>query len=239
MIPVPVVINNFNRYEPFLKLVEWLKSLPGIGQIIVCDNASTFPPLLDFYKRSSDLFKLVRYDYNGGHNMPKHVLKDLRITEGRVIVTDPDLVPYPNTPTDIVSKFHSLMDANKNYEKVGCGLGIDDLPPYYPFADRVRKHELALLGKSFPDGSREACIDTTFCMYRSPTMFGSWQIPAIRTSKPYILKHVDWYVNPRELTEEYCWYLSNCTKSASYAGQLKDWYYLHKMDYRTKVVSHG
>jgi hypothetical protein len=236
MTSVPVIINNFNRYEPFLKLVGWLKSLQGISDIIICDNASKYPPLLDYYSKNPDNLRIIKYDHNGGHMMPKNALRDAGIRQDKVIVTDPDLIPYADTPADTILKLDALMDSHIGINKVGCGLGLHDLPEHYPFMERIRRHELGLLGKVLPDGSREALIDTTFCLYRCPDAFGDWRSPAIRTQQPYILKHVDWYIDPMQLSPEYCWYLDNTSKSASYAEQLKDWYKLRKIDYHTKVV---
>lgn len=232
---VPVLINNFNRLEPLKQQLEWLSTLPGVSEIIISDNASNYPPLLDYYEKNPYKVKIIRNTHNGGHNMPKNTLRELNISD-RVIVTDPDLIPYPDTPSDIIQKLNTLMDTHPNYHKVGCGLNINDLPDHYPFTERIRRHETCLLGKTFPDGSREACIDTTFCLYRCKEAFGGWNAPAIRTVKPYILKHIDWYVNPKDITEEYAWYLDNCTSSASYATQLKEWLKLHKIDYHQKAL---
>lgn len=232
---VPVVINNYNRYEPFRKLVTWLKTLPDISEIVVCDNNSKYPPLVEYYKQNPDNITIKIYDHNGGHLMPKNLLRDMQVQD-RVIVTDPDLIPYDTTPPDFIEKLNTIMDKYVGINKVGAGLSINDIPDHYPFAENIRRHERSLLLEWLPDGSRKSLIDTTFCLYRCKEAFGNWQAPAIRTASPYILKHVDWYIDPMQITPEYAWYMDQCTESASYAFQLKDWYKLRKINYHTKVV---
>ena len=49
---IPIIINNYNRYSAFIKLVDWLSSA-GFVNIIVLDNQSTYPPLLEYYKNNN------------------------------------------------------------------------------------------------------------------------------------------------------------------------------------------
>ncbi|MBL0314851.1 MAG: hypothetical protein IPP69_03390 [Flavobacteriales bacterium] len=45
---IPVVINNRNRLTYPLMLIDWLEKA-GMKKIIIIDNASTYPPLLEYY----------------------------------------------------------------------------------------------------------------------------------------------------------------------------------------------
>lgn len=55
---VPIIINNFNRLEYLLKLINSLTSR-GYNNIYIIDNASTYPPLLDYYEKTPyPVFKL-------------------------------------------------------------------------------------------------------------------------------------------------------------------------------------
>ncbi|MBF0320639.1 MAG: hypothetical protein HQL01_12640 [Nitrospirae bacterium] len=221
---LPIVILNFNRLDPFLRLISWIQTLADVERIVVIDNASSYPPLLDYYAGNPDGLEIIRKQTNGGHLVTKQVLTAELNIQGRLIVTDPDLVPYSWTPSTILHKMQLLMDIYNNIHKIGAGLCVDDLPEHYPFAEEVRRHELSILGRELDDGSRIALIDTTFCLYRYPQALGDWRTPAIRTARPFMLQHVDWYVDPYMLSDEYAWYLDHCGASASYANQLKDWY---------------
>jgi hypothetical protein len=228
-----IVVLNFNRLDPFRKLLDWLHKADGVGQITVIDNASTYPPLLDFYQTQRS-FNLIRQSTNGDHHTPLDYLKSHYTDRDRFIVTDPDLVPYEDCPLDLIPKMRRLLDKHQ-VQKVGVGLEVDDLPDHYPFKDGVYQHEKQLLGKWFEDGSRLSVVDTTFALYRSYTAFSDWRLPAIRTGIPYMFQHVDWYLDPDNLSEEYIYYLDHSSPVASYAERMRDWFRKRNRDWHRKA----
>jgi len=50
---MPIMINNFNRLELLKKQVNWLLTLKDPVAIIIVDNKSTLPPLLEYYEHLS------------------------------------------------------------------------------------------------------------------------------------------------------------------------------------------
>mgnify|MGYP002241251986 FL=1 len=46
---IPIIINNFNRLTTLRLLTETLTAC-GYTNIYILDNASTYPPLLEYYK---------------------------------------------------------------------------------------------------------------------------------------------------------------------------------------------
>lgn len=46
----PIIINNFNRLSTTVQLIDALKQR-GYNNIHILDNQSTYPPLLEFYKK--------------------------------------------------------------------------------------------------------------------------------------------------------------------------------------------
>ena len=51
----PVFVTNFNNLERgFRRLLAWLRAA-GYDNVTVVDNASTWPPLLEFYDRSPEV----------------------------------------------------------------------------------------------------------------------------------------------------------------------------------------
>ena len=63
----PVIITVRDRLTYLKQLVEWLESV-GQNEIWLCDNASTYPPLVEFLK--STKHNVVRNGYNLGHRAP-------------------------------------------------------------------------------------------------------------------------------------------------------------------------
>ena len=47
---IPIIINNFNRLTYLKDLIFFLEK-NGYVNIVVIDNASTYPPLLEYYKQ--------------------------------------------------------------------------------------------------------------------------------------------------------------------------------------------
>ena len=220
---VPVIINNFNRLESLRALVDWIQRLDGEKSIIILDNASTYPPLRDYYRalRASNL-QVVYLGYNSGLQGIADAARELRSFR-RYVVTDPDLVPYPDTPTDVLVRMDGLLDKYTRFNHVGASIEINDIPSAYPLKEEV----VAWESKFWPPQAKrvgadgfEAAIDTTFAMYRSGAE--TLQInPAMRLDRPYTLKHVDWYIDPAHLTDEQRYYLTVGTVTASWTDKLR------------------
>ena len=88
---IPVYIISFNRLSDLKKLVHFLEQ-EGLKNIHIIDNASSFPPLLDYYK--SLPYPIHRMDKNYGHMVfyEADEFKDVRENQ-YYILTDPDILP--------------------------------------------------------------------------------------------------------------------------------------------------
>ena len=60
---IPIIINNFNRLTTLKELIAALCQR-GYRHIYILDNASTYPPLLDYYATCP--FEVIRLDANLG-----------------------------------------------------------------------------------------------------------------------------------------------------------------------------
>jgi hypothetical protein len=217
---IPIVIINFNRLEALKVLIDWLHQLGSNTKIIVLDNHSTFEPLLAYYAelpaRGVEVLCLKK---NKG---PQAILKlapALRRFH-KYIVTDSDLVPFPTTPDDMLTKLAELLDRYPGYNHVGASLEIADLPACYPFCQEVQQWEGQYWTTPVGEVAYEAAIDTTFAMYRGNSDMRQLE-PALRMARPYTLKHIDWYINPACLSEEYTFYLHTCSSVATWATKWK------------------
>ena len=220
---VPVAINSFNRLETLRTELEWILSLDGEPSVIVLDNASTYPPLLDYYRTlRHPRVQVVFLGYNSGLEGIEDISRELK-RYGRYVVTDPDLTPYPDTPSDILTRMHEALDRFPRYNIVGASMEIDDIPESYPLRDAVREWErrywppqAEVVGEGLFDG----WVDTTFGMYR-PEADVTRIEPALRMDRPYRLRHADWYLDPENLTEEQAFYQRVCTPVGSWNAKLK------------------
>ena len=221
---MPVLINNFNRLDLLKKQVDWLLNLEDPVAIIIVDNKSTLPPLLEYYEHlNHHRIQVVKLNFNSWRNGVKYLGKYKLSRFKKFVITDVDLLPYPNTPKDLISHLSNLLDRYPTYNHVGTSLEINDLSDHYPMKPLVLKFEKKFwppLAKSLAGNVFVSAIDTTFAMYRTSSdilrLHG-----ALRTDRPYTLKHVDWYLDPKNYSPEYIYYLESCKPCATWAQQLK------------------
>lgn len=221
---IPVLINNFNRVDLLEKQIDWLLSLDDKVSIIIVDNLSTYPPLLDYYKNiNHPLVQVVYLNFNSWRKGAEY-LGEKKLTEfKKYIITDSDLLPFSDTPKDLVSHISNLMDKYPNYNHIGTSLEINDLPDKNPMKSKVVHFESdywAPKAEMLNDEVYVAKIDSTFAMYRRNSKVLITH-PALRTCRPYTLKHIDWYLAPEDFSEEYIYYLKSCKSFATWATQLK------------------
>jgi len=61
---IPIIINNYNRLTTLQALISFLEKC-GYRNLFIIDNASTFPPLLEYYEACP--YKVFRLKDNVGH----------------------------------------------------------------------------------------------------------------------------------------------------------------------------
>ena len=206
----PIFINNFNRLEiGFRDLLAWLKKA-GMTSIAVIDNASSYPPLLDFYDSPAmDGIQLIHACANLG---PEAFWRlDFHLHQsGRFIVTDPDVVPDQDCPLDLVKKMHEVADRYAP-AKVGPAIRIDNIPDHFAQRDHMRFCESDYWLRKYPEGDCwNAAIDTTFATYE-PTwtrwpLVESGGVQHVRLDFPYVVNHVPWFENSFNPSEEALYY---------------------------------
>lgn len=209
-------ICNYNKHVSFVCLLRWMQSLPSITKITVVDNGSDYAPLLSFYDSLVNSSVTVIRKETGDHLSPAHEIRTV-VGNDSFVYTDADLIPYLNTPVDIIEKCQQVLDSDFRLVKVGPGLAIHDLPRSSPFTSSIQHSEQLLLKQPLCNNlARKAYIDTTFAVYRSMSSFGVIG-PAARLNAPYLLKHVDWYEDPDNPTDEYRHYLKTAKSCATFA----------------------
>ena len=210
---IPIIINNYNRYSAFIKLVGWLRSA-GFKNIIVLDNQSTYPPLVEYYKNNTN-FKLVQLGGNFGHLALWETGYYKKVRNGYFIYTDPDVFPVNECPHDLISYLLDLLWKYPEISKVGPGLRLYDIPDCYVQKDSVVAWETKYWEIPMEKNVFKARIDTTFAVYR-PRMMHDAKSSALRTGEPYVMHHAPWYEDERSLSEEEMFYQNHMKKGVSW-----------------------
>ena len=214
---MPVFIISRDRLDPLEKLVSWLE-LEGMTNIIVVDNASSYPPLVEYLDRTPH--KVVRLDRNVGHTAPWSAGLVGKLASGvPYVVTDPDVVPE-DAAHGAVEHMCWLLNRHADFVKVGLGLRIDDLPDHYEVKDRVLEHERQFWMRPVPGGAFHAVVDTTFALHRSGV--GYCLGPALRTGPPFLAQHDPWYMDSSDPPVEFTYYRTHATTSTTWGASSDD-----------------
>lgn len=216
---IPIIINNYNRLSFLTLLINSLEKR-GYKNIYIIDNNSAYPPLLSYYQNCPyPIFYLKR-------NIGYTALWDSEIFDkfkhSYYVYTDSDMQLDDSCPDDFMEYFLQIMQKYPFAQKVGFGIRIDDLPDYYDNKKQVILHESQFWKNEVSQHVYKAMIDTTFALYRP--YCGGPSSPyqnTYRTGKPYIIKHLPWYVNSSQLGEEEKFYLQSINKPTHWSAATK------------------
>lgn len=209
---IPVFIVNRNRHAAMVQLIDWLRA-GGTRKIVILDNASTYPPLLQYYDALPAGVNVLRLPQNHG----PYVLWQQgvhEVLETPYVLTDSDIVPAEGCPADLVGRLYETMRRYPDASKVGPALRIDNLPDGYADADTVRKWESQFWEHPVAPGVFAAPIDTTFALYPARAAF-SIDDRALRLGRPYIVEHTPWYAQEHALSDEERYYRDHASKTFS------------------------
>jgi hypothetical protein len=201
----PVIINVRDRLEPLRDLITWLEQ-QGQQNIWLCDNDSTYPPMVEFLRSTPHHVRLN--GLNLGHRAPwlSGLVTELGL-DSHFIVTDPDVVPSQECPADVLDLFYNTLNQYPAIDKVGFILRLDDLPQHYAHRDDVILWESQFWKNVHPSGFFIAEIDTTFAMYRPGEHHQNNH--ALRSAPPYTARHMPWYQDSDHPTDEQTYYLEH------------------------------
>lgn len=198
----PVIVNVRDRLSPLRDLVTWLERV-GQNEIVLCDNDSTYEPLLDYLAATPH--RVVRLGTNLGHRAPwlSGLVTELGL-DRPFVVTDPDVVPSAECPDDALEVFHDVLSRYPDVDKVGFSLRLDDLPRHYAHRDAVIRWEDQFWRDRHPSGFWRAAIDTTLAVYRAGEHHQNDR--ALRSPSPYLARHMPWYQDSANPDDEQRYY---------------------------------
>lgn len=215
---IPIIIISYNRLNDLQKLISFLLERKH-KNIVIVDNQSTYPPLLDYYKKISDRVTVKRMNRNYGHLVFwKNTDLYNQYRKGYYIVTDSDIIPNSKLPDNYIEQLRILLDSHKEVSKVGFALQIDDLPDSFKQKQAVINWEKQFWNNEIAKSLYQAPLDTTFAIY--PPYFNNLNFDtfykAIRVNADFTARHGGWYIDNDNLTEEDIYYYKTANDSSSW-----------------------
>lgn len=158
---------------------------------VIVDNASTFPPLLEWYEKDCP-YEVIRAGANYYQMVVWKLGLHLKYPGEEYIVSDPDL-DISGVPDDCYHYLRRGRDMYPNCRKIGLGLTIDDLPDASPVKKNAIGWETPFW--SCPDGKGYfyAPVDTTFALYNKNTDYLDF-MASMRCDRPYTFRHLPFYL---------------------------------------------
>ena len=203
-------IVNRNLLTTLKHTVEFLLKEPRV-EIIIFDQVSTYPPLLEYYKSCG--VTVVYSDVNGGP--PSIWGETLRpyFNENHYIIADSDC-DYTTVPSDWLDVMLNVLE-DPAVNKVGFSLNLNNLPD-----NQLSKNVISWESKYWLNKNEHGWIaelDSTFSLCRYQTGF---LYEAIRLNYPYTIKHIPWHLE--SLDEEWKYYVDNVTGMSTWGCKLRN-----------------
>lgn len=217
---IPIVIINRDRLQYTEKLCDQLLVL-GYDNITILDMGSTYKPLISWYKEQK--FAEVILEKNLGHRelWNSGIIDSFR--SSWIAVSDSDIELNTHTPKGFIE--HMIVTAKDFYvDKCGLAIEYQNIPNQFlrnvivPIESRYWDNKLPHV----TDMVYMAPVDTSFCVVRTESPF---TYRAVRLGGEYTCKHLPWYEDWSNLTEEEQYYMDNCDESI---GTIKKHYLLWK-----------
>lgn len=218
---IPILIINFNQLFYLQQLLNFLIERK-FENIIILDNKSTYPPLLDYYNKIEDKIKIEYLVENYGHQVlfkAPYLLE--KYGKGYYFLTDSDIVPNDNLPENFADEMMRKLDQYFcKVTKIGFALRLDNIPDYYRLKDDVLTWEKLFWQNQVESNGYLTKIDTTFALYKPQYGLQFTNIDflkGLRLAGDYSATHGGWYINTDHLSAENKFYFATVNKSASWA----------------------
>ncbi len=192
-------------------------------EVIIVDNGSTYPPLLEWYKECP--YKVMTTE---GATLKHHnrFIWEMGLQntfeDNYYAVTDSDL-GVENVPRDFAEILIADIERNPEILKSGFSLERNSLP-YNEYANLYRESEKHNFPTPDAHGFYNVPVDTTFAVYskeRCNNLDKMWKAPGDAPESflddryfyrahrsPFAVKHLPWYLDPENLTEEQKYHIS-------------------------------
>ena len=231
MSKTPIFIITFNRVTVLKRSIASFLKL-GDVTLVIHDNNSTYPPMLLYLEQlESEGVEVIRHpEANGSfYDISESVEKSIKHwfnyhEASYYVVSDPD-IELENPSPELLSHFKELL-LDKRVNVVGPMLRIDDMPECYTLRDEMHScqwNQFWELPRNEYKGVKHThcAIDTTFGMYRSTFRFKRLNL-GLRVFEPYMAKHLDWYLDVENLSDEEIYYKDYATSLSTNSQHIKN-----------------
>jgi hypothetical protein len=215
---VPILIPTFNLVTYAKFMVDQLEER-GLTNFIICDNKSTYQPMIDFLDSlSSDGKRVVRFDNNWGPRIFGESPEILSVLPEYFILTDPDLVFNSSLPKNFISKMKRIIDTY-NVSKAGFAIDIFETKDKFFNHNQVHIWEGAYWTNEVKvyeekDPVYSAPIDTTFCLFKKSRLIqelranrnGLTGTSGVRIAGRFTCEHMGWWKDQPVPQEELDYY---------------------------------
>lgn len=207
MMNYPIYLTNMNRFTTCKKMVEDLFKLNGNSKISIIDNASTYPPLLEWYEEIKKDVNIIRNPTNLGPWTFFYGGNYSTIPDEYYIYSDADLELNPNMPYNWQEIM--LECINKYQRKASLVLRTDDIPDDYEFKDKILNHQSVCWYESGEPDVYRAITDMTFSMDKKSN---GHRYESMRLGGNFACRHIPWYVDLKNIDEEEKYYLEHINR---------------------------
>jgi len=228
---IPIFIITCDRLEVLKESIQsYYSNIKTPFEIIIIDFGSTYKPTLRFLEQleceKTKVYWKERITAVTDLNKVDEVIQDYfkHYPQSNYVVTDPDIV-LDNTEGDILNIYSHLLERIPEVNAIGPMLRIDDIPDCYPRKEKLISDSLHVGFHSkkvnvIQYGNKTikyifAPIDTTFGMNRAKTHWKRYT-KAVRVLSPYSAKHLDWYLDPKNLTGDQKYYIEHASKNIAH-----------------------
>ncbi|MBR0289992.1 MAG: hypothetical protein IJQ82_13540 [Selenomonadaceae bacterium] len=210
---VPIFINARDRLGVLKKLIDWLFDA-GYRNLIILDNNSTYPLLLEYYSalQKDSRVKIVRLGKNLGYKALwlSGVLEQMKISTPYVY-TDPDVLPIERCPKNFVKRLMEILDNNHELRKVGLGLVWEDVT-FFDKKETQQRESNFYVGSQVDNNLYYAQVDTTFALYANVRHY-SLRF-SLRTTGNLMAYHLPWYFDYDNLPDDEKYYMMHTDKNS-------------------------
>lgn len=220
---MPIVVPCYNNPTYLGQMLAQLQSRK-LENVIIVDNASTFPPMLDLLSDISRTFRVIQLRRNHG---PRYFCDNWLFywkLPNFFCVTDPDIRFSDNMPTDFLE---ILAECTIKFNAGKAGLALDISMPHemrpivithlgvkYSIVEWERKFWTDQISETEGgDPIYRATTDTTFAVYNKRLFRKKDFENAVRVGGRFTAKHIPWCLDNELPQEEEAYYRTAATHS--------------------------
>lgn len=203
MINYPIYLTNMNRLSTTKKMVEDLFRLNPNSDITIIDNASTYPPLLNWYREIGKYVKIRKNDVNRGPWSFFYSRINLECQNTHYVYSDADLELNPEMPYNWQE---IMLECLKKYgRKASLALKLSDVPEG-DLKEQIKNHQSICWYPTEEKDVYRAITDMTFSMDEKSK---GYRFESMRLAGKFECRHIPWYLDANNLSEEEKYYIEH------------------------------